>query len=368
MGYIVFSLFIVILSLIYKNISLKVGNSRQIFLLVICLALSFFAGSRTIYNDTYWYRSFFLDMIHMESSQLLEDFNIGNVPLFRIWTFFIYNYISNNFHVYFFLSSLIFVVPFIFFIDKYSKNFVFSIFVFLTFDIYLFSLAAIKQCMAMGFMIIGISILINNKTQDIKKYICYYLCCLIAIGFHPYSIVYLFLPLLGTKSNKRTIIFYLIIIAIGLLGNVSSIGVFLSNLIGKELDEQLVASGSVSILRLLVFLVPVGLSLMISKRERVNLLRYDAFNLKLSNISTVSMSLALFASPILFGRLSYFFIIGMVAVYPTLIDNAIKDFKLRNAVYTSAIVLFLFFGVFTLYKYGAFTESDVFGMEFNWWG
>ena len=166
-------------------------------------------------------------------------------------------------------------------------------------------------------------------------------------------------PLLGNEIfNKRTILFCIGIIVIGVLlsyfsGAISAI----IELLGKDVNEETIQSGSVNILRAVVFMVPFVLTVL-GRKNLEQATESEKWLVKIGMLSTAFMVLALFGNPILFGRIPQYFLIGIVITMPLLIEKAF-DRKDQTMVVFIAIVCYVLYGVYGLYTDGAFTR-DVF--------
>lgn len=356
MSYLILSAIVIGFSFLYERLQ----NERQVskgirrfFCVFISLALCLFAGLRTAYNDT---SNYIYDFYHTtdDFASIFEGkFSLSTVYLFKIWNFVIYNYISKTSFVYLFLSAMVFVVPSVFLIDKYSKNFALSMVLFMFGGMYLFSLAGLKQAMATGVIMLGLPSLFN------KKYLGYYLTCIVALGFHAYSIFFLVVPLLGVEVfNKRTVLFCILVVGMGLLlsffsGAISAIVEFL----GKEVEEETLLSGSVNVLRALVFAVPLVLTIMGSKGLK-EVTDTEKWFIKIGILSSIFMVLALFGNPILFGRIPQYFLIGIVVTMPILIQNAFTKAD-GSIILFIAVACYTVYGVYSLYTAGAFSR-DIF--------
>ena len=357
MSYIVLSLIVIALSGIYENIK-KIntkGKGLQYILLVsICLALCVFAGLRTEYNDTSIYIRAFKHTPTKFSSLFQEKFTISNVYGFNIFQYLIYNFITKNPQVFLFICALIFVVPCVWMINKYSKSFTFSMFLFITTGAYLFSLAGIKQALATGIMMLGFNALINKKTVK------YYLYCLLAISFHTYAIFFLLVPILRDKLwDKRIIVFAVIILILGIgLSQFSGVMAGIIEFLGKDVAEETITKGSVNVFRALVYLVPFVISIMANNAVEQEDDKEQIIWAKVGILSALFMVLALFGNPILFGRIPQYFLMGIVISLPYLLDKILQgDAKLLIMIV--AVVGYTAYAIYGLYVDNAFTE-DIF--------
>lgn len=355
MVYIVLAFIAIGISLLYDL--LKVNHCSKgikiLFYFVICFVLCLFAGLRSEYNDTSIYIRNFANTPSEFSSLFVGEFKISNIYLFKLWDYLIYNFISTDFHVYFLLSSVVFVCPSVYLIQKYSKNFTFSMILFMFGGMYLFSLAGLKQAMATGIILMALPFLFK------KNYVVYFIACFIALFFHAYSLFFFIIPLLGIEVfNKRTIVFCISLVVIGLFlslfsGVISAIVEFL----GKDVEEEVFLEGSVNIFRALVFAVPLVLTI-IANKELKNVNREEKILIKIGILSSMFMILSLFGNPILFGRIPQYFLIGIVVSLPLLIKKIFNS-KDQKTVMMIAIIFYIIFGVYGLNEAGAFT-SDIF--------
>lgn len=358
MSYLILSIIIIEISCLYGHLKKKDKLTKGVhwfFYLIICFCLCLFAGIRTKYNDTVSYIISFSNTPKDFSSLFLQEFSISEVYLFKIWNYIIYNFISQNENVYLFLCAIVFVCPAIYLIKKYSKNFTFSMILFMFGGMYLFSLAGLKQAMATGIILIGLPHLFK------REYIKYYIYCLLAIGFHAYSIFFLLVPLLsGEVLNKRMIIFCILTISIGvLLSQFSGVISAIIEWLGKDISAGTIQSGSVNILRVAIFLVPFVLTV-VGRKNLEQATEEEKWFVKIGILSTMFMVLSLFGNPILFGRIPQYFIIGIVVSMPLLIQKAFAKND-QPAVVFIFVICYILFGIYGLYKDGAFAR-DIFGL------
>jgi hypothetical protein len=301
---------VIIISYFYeyasKTASIK-RTGKAVTLAILCLTLCGFAGLRTSYNDTETYINGFLNSQNQFAELFNLKFSISNVYLFKIWNYLIFTYISSNVNVYLFLCSVVFVAPYVYLIAKNSKNFTISVFLFMFLGGYLFSLAGIKQAMATGIIMMGIPSLIN------KKYLKFYLCCIVAVGFHTYSFIFMILPLLGKEVfNKRTGLFIAIVLTVGVgMSYFSEVISAIIKLLEHNVEDEIVFTGSVNVLRAVVFTIPFILALFAKDTICETCSDGEKWFLKISILSSVFMILALFGNPILFGRIPQYFLIGI---------------------------------------------------------
>ncbi len=360
MNYLILSAIVIGISYIYEklNVEPKLSKGARIsFYVLICFFLCLFAGLRTAYNDTYAYIEDFKNTTNDFLSLFAEEFSISSVYLFKIWNFIVFNSITHNANIYLFLSSILFVFPAVYLIDKYSKKFTFSIMLFMFGGLYLFSLAGLKQAMATGVVLLGLPNLFK------KEYVRYYICCILSLGFHAYSMFFLLVPLLGVETfNKRTIVFCILTIVVGIfLSFFSEVITAIVEFLGKEISEEKLQEGSVNILRVAIFLIPFVLSV-VGRKKLVQATDSEKWLIKIATLSTMFMVLALFGNPILFGRIPQYFLIGIVIAMPLLIEKVFGK-EDQPIVVAVLFVCYLIFGLYELYIDGAFSR-DIFQLIF----
>ncbi len=356
MNYLALSAIVIFFSFSYEQLRKTTYMSKgikRLFYVIICFSLCLFAGLRTSYNDTYAYISDFKDTTTEFSSLFKTEFSLSNVYLFNVWRFIVYNFISKNANVYLFCCALLFVCPAIKLIDKYSKNFTLSIIIFMFGGMYLFSLAGLKQAMATGVILIGLPHLFK------REYLKYYIYCFLALGFHAYSMFFMIIPILGNEIfNKKTILFCVAIIFVGItLSFFSGIISDIIEILGKDVDEETIETGSVNFVRALVFLVPFILTIL-GRKNLEQSTEQEKWLVKIGILSTVFMVLALFGNPVLFGRIPQYFLIGTVITMPLLLENVFEE-KYKVVVTFIAIVCYVAYGIYGLQIDGAFTR-DIF--------
>ena len=356
MNYVILTIIVVILSLLYDNMKDSGDKTiRMALLLSICAVLCLFASLRSSYNDTKSYIAIFQSTPTNFYSIFADEFLIGNTYLSRIFNFLIYNFLSKDYHIYFFVCSVFFVVPAIFVMEKYSVNFSFSVLLFMTSGLYLFSLAAIRQSIAIGLLILGFDAF---NQQRYRRYI--YLC-LLATSFHIYSIIALVLiflkkeKLFGVKMNIACI--GVLLLGVGMTEFSAFFSEFAS-VIGKDISQEEINTGSVSIYRAMVYLAPFILIFVSRiKLNRKNIYVQNVFVL-LTILSAMLMTLALFGNPVLLGRLPYYFLFGTVISIPYVVNNAFTKSSVGLAKFM-VILCYCAYEIYELHLDEAFTR-DIF--------
>lgn len=327
----------------YNERTKKSKVEKYFLLFIIILILSVFAGLRTNYNDTATYINSFRFGIPDSLTTIKHiDYSLGAYPGFMIYQIFIKSLFGNNPQIFILISSIIYIILFVSFYNKYSYKISLSIYLFITSGIYIFGMAAIKQILAMSIGALAIGYLLENNRL---KFI---ITIFIAATFHPYVLMYLILPFFMKKPWSKQILLLLIIF----IGSLFFFEKYLSTLIGftgyfgksYELEYFLQASGTNKI-RILVLAVTPFLSWIFRKQIHKE-------NNKLLNVS-VNASIMNFILIIpgsigaanTFGRLSFYFLPFSILALTWILYNfkTNNNRSRRNMILLCIIFYFIFF-------------------------
>ena len=358
MNYVALTVIVVILSASHEKYRYNALKQEKVFLLIlICLVLCGFAGLRSSYNDTKTYIAIFQNTPDSIYSIFHDEFMVGNAYLYKLFNWFLYHFISTDYHVYFFIASAMFVVPSVFAINKYSETFTYSMFLFMTSGLYLFSLAAIRQSIAIGILVMAVDAFIEERY---KRFIC---LVLIATSFHFYAVIVILIMFIKKDQvfGLRMTAVCLVILLIG-LGMTQFSGYFssIATIMGKEISATEISTGSVSVFRAAVYIAPVLLVLISKKAINQDTDKKNNVFVTLSVLSGAFMVLALFGNPILIGRLPYYFLIGMVISLPNVIKHGFNR-QSANALSFLAIICYCIYEIHELKLDEAFSR-DIFNL------
>lgn len=346
-------------SIIKKN---KNAFATLLFIAILC-TLVCFSGLRTRMNDTANYIQAFIEKIPSSLAGIKNiDWSIGANPLFGIYRIIIKSLISESSHIFIFITSCIVTTSMLLFIKKYSLNFGYSLFLFLTFTVYAFTMAAMKQTLATAVAIWALPQFFGGK--KLKSAII----ILIAMLIHPYVIIY-FAVFFASKTiwDKKT--FFMISIALlfslfyetfltGILGLTSSIG--------DEYDLELFTSGGVNVLRIAVYLVTPLLSFIYRKDIRKNADDMSLVAINLSVISAIFMALASLGAANMFGRMANYFDIFQCLALPVIFKYGLKTRNERLLIGTISIICFTYF-YYTYYSKYLTWNTNCFYNHISFW-
>lgn len=270
--------------------------------LLILVLLAGFAGLRTRCNDTGAYRHGY----ELISKSFLEDSDksIGANPLFN-WVNYqlkMHGVSTQNFLMFWaFLTVACYVVL----AHRLSANYPLTVFLLFTTGCYTFAFAGIKQAAAVGIAVISVLFALR------KKWIPYVLGVLIATLIHPYSLMYLLVPLLEFRPwTKKTYWMLALFLAAGfllqlLVGTVVSI----TTMLGEEYTVSSFTGEGVNIFRVLVCNVPLVLSYLYRDKLFADSSKTENLVVNLTMLNGAIMFVGLFGTANYFGRLANYFLI-----------------------------------------------------------
>lgn len=299
----------------YDNDTLSYRRKNVFIYFIMAIAMIGFVGLRTSYNDTSAY-------IH--AYELIEKgtnpfafagswLSIGDNPGFRFVNAVLVNlgFSTQSFLMFY---AVITVGIYLWFIRKYTTNIWFSIFLFITIGCYTFTLAAIKQCVAVAIALIGVDFALR------KKWVPFIVFVLIASLFHPYALMFLLVPFMTYRPwSGRAYFLLLLFLAIGvslqqLLGTLVDI----TTLLGEEYDAASFTGEGINVFRLAVCAVPLVLSFVGRKTVALEATKTDNLILNLSALNAEIMFVGLFGTANYFARLANYFLIFQVLSIPWL--------------------------------------------------
>lgn len=325
--------------------------SKTVYFAVLT-SVVLFSAMRTKYNDTTAYtHAFTMTDISTISLKTLTEGYGGFTLLQQL----IYKYISIDPQMLLLVISIIINVLFFSFIRKHCDYFSESLFLYFIGN-YLFSMAGMKQAIAMAISLVAIEKLIN------RKYIGFVFFILIAMMFHPYIVVLLVLPLISRRVWDRNVVFVLLLGMIAVL-NLNNVLEF-AGMIGKDYDMEEFSDYTINPFRVVIEAIPIFVYALSLRRIRMNNNnQYVTLGLNMSLIRFVLIFLGLFWNPIYFARIgTYFGVLDMI-VMPMVLNKT----ELRNEKFGS-VVKYAYYLVMTVYfllditKLGTISiTKDIFG-------
>lgn len=327
----------------HGSLSLPITEKRKIDvpLVAIIIILSLAVGLRTQYNDTPMYVASFIEApTPQEYFKTKPD--LFDYPLFYGFQSFFRHYISDNYHLFFLVIAFFTNGSFICFFKKNSDNFAFTILLYFALGIYTFTMAAMKQCLSMAFLVIALNALID------KKYVKFYIFVFIAMLIHAYAILFAILPLFTKKP--WTLLTYCAIIGVVFVVFTfeSTIVAYLdfTDDVGKDLSkEYIIDTAGINLLRLAVYAVSPIISLLYLDLLNDNYTRSKNLMMNVSLLSFLIMALGLSGGSNFFGRAAVYFVPGTLCIMPWLVNEIFSDESknIGNCIVGGAYLLFFIY-------------------------
>lgn len=286
---------------------------------ILIISLGFFCGLRIWGNDTSHY---------LENYELLtptfDTYDADkHAPDFADGWLFIYINIalkslgfSNQDYLMFF--AFLTVIPYVLFVRRYSCNTVWGVFLMFATGFYTFSMAAIKQSLAIGICLMALPYALD------KQWIRFSLITLLGSLIHPYAVIYFVVPLMIFEPWKGKTILYVALFVIAgfaldmLIGPVLDI----ATMMGAEYSAEEMMSEGVNIFRVLVCFVPMGLAVFFGGELFSKATRAEHLMFNLAMINALIMFVGLFGTANYFARLANYFLPAQVVTLPWMIRSA----------------------------------------------
>ena len=285
----------------------------KLFIFIMAACMSIFVGLRVSYNDTPTYRHMYETIDITEGIFSNIDWSIGENPGFNVLNH-VLKYIGISTQSFLMIYAIFTNGVYIWFIRKYTSSIWLSLFYFFTMGCYTFTMAAIKQCVAVAFCLLGVDRMLE------KKWYSFIFWILVASTFHPYAIMFIIIPFLRFKpwtSNTWKMLGISGLAGILLetmLGTILSI----TTMIGEDYSISSFTGAGVNPFRLAVIWAPTLLSLLAYKQLRQNTDENANLIINLSMLNAEIMFVALFGTANYFARLANYFLIFQTISLPYL--------------------------------------------------
>ena len=330
-------------------------KKSDIFVIIVIFWLSAFSFLRTSYNDTANYIGTF------NSAQTVAE-GIAN-GTFTDWTgnpwSMLYRSLmrelTDNYHIYFLIPAVLSSFAAVKLFKRYSVNPAFSLLIFFSLGTYIMYMAALKQCLAMFFLLLALPYALD------KKYIRFYLLVFIAILFHTHAFMFAIVPLLLEKPWGKVTWALLGATIFAMLTYDYTLGAFMeyAQSIGALVDEgELFDGHSINVLRVLVYWIPALLALFFRRRLFTDSTKEENLFVNMSIVSAFILTLGLVQAANLFARMAGYFEIATAIALPWIIK---KLFTKQSAQLVTILACILYFGYFMF----EFTVSKDFGSDYS---
>ena len=323
----------------------------DVFMIATILWLASFSFLRTSYNDTVNYIYAFQNSESISEglqSGIFTDWT-GN-PLSELYES-VMRSITTNYHVYFLIPAFLSSFAVIKLLKKYSVSPAFSLLIFFSIGTYIMYVAALKQCIAMFFLLMALPYAID------KKYVKFYLLVLIAVLFHTHAFMFALVPLLVEKPWGKITWVLLGAALFAMATYDSTLGRFMeyAQSIGAMVAEiEVFDSHQINILRVMVYWIPALFALIFRQRLFNDSTREENLFVNMSLISAFILMIGLVQGANLFARMAAYFEIETAVALPWMIK---KLFTKQSAQMVTVIATVLYFGYF-LYEFGISKHFD----------
>lgn len=320
------------------------GKKNKFYLILSMPILALMVGFRNLAvgNDTWEYVRLFKDIQNYQFLDLLDNnrYESGYLLFNKIISLFFLN------PIYLLLiCSLITYSAYYFFIVKYSKNFGFSILLFVLMGYFGQTMNTIRLQLATVILIFGFNFLVKNKTI---KFVC---ACILAFFFHKTAIIFLLaLPLKKVKLTRKKILiicFVTLIIFLYFDPIFQVVGEYIEYY--RSYENTVYLDGNIRIASILKLCLSLSISIFIYICYKTNKEGFDVSDklmMKLVFFSVFILVISL-KFPIL-DRVADYFNVYSIAVLP----NAVNNLQKNRLIYiiTILILFFAYFFIITFYK------------------
>jgi len=300
----------------YDPLHCRYRRKDSFFYAILVVVMVLFVGLRTQYNDTDNYESIYNAMDPTVELFDQLDWEIGDNPLFTITNRILLKlgFSAQSFLMFY---AVLTIGLNLWFIRKYSCDVPFSVFLFLATGMFTFTMAAIKQCVAMAICLVAI----DRAVQ--KKYISFVLWVFLAALYHPYALMYLIVPFLMFRpwSGWTVIMLAVFAVAGAVLDQLIGTIVDVTDLLGENFDAASFTGEGVNPFRVAVVAVPVLLALVTRKVITQTPDRVQYLMVNLATLNAEIMFVGLFGTANYFARLANYFLLFQAMSMPWLLTH-----------------------------------------------
>jgi len=338
-------------------------NQRK-FAFLAMLPIIFFIGLRSGFADTRAYIGYFniIKYNTVESFYSFDDKDIG----FALITSFFKNVLMNDFHLWLFGIASFSCIAVGRLYRKYSPDFALSVFLFIATAQFTYLTNGVKQFLALSVILIAIPALLN------KKYIPFCIAALIASSIHLSIVVAIpmYFICIGKPFSIKTIFVTIIFCFLSVFFANQFLGlidfVFQDTQYSAFSSQASETAGSNAI-RLIVSVVPVVLAFI--KRKEIVITNDESINFftNAAIINCAFMTLSTAISGIFFGRISIYFDVFNLILYPILLVRFFKESHRKRLKQSMIILYTIWFWYQMVYIWDAYYISDILGINTIYW-
>lgn len=332
-------IFIILYWLLAQPKGEKAVNRYITFCAILFIAMM---GLRNeaIFGDTYLYVDFFKDLNHKTLSSVIND----NDRDYSFWvvSYFLNKILSGNYTLWLLLIAVLFMLPVLVLIRRYPVEPMYSWILFIYLGFMYFTMAGLRQTVAMSFTMTGFLILLDNNREKKARTIRFILLISLASLFHSSALI----CLVGVLFLKRpfrwsTLTFYFLALLFGLFlgrGILQDVTLFLGKYDERYMlyGNNMIGSTYTYLLQQLIVVIP---SMIVLKQKF-----HDPFIMPFFHFSIIGLlfvSLSPFIAEMF--RLSYYFSWANLVIFPMAINSLRKKAPFAISFYLLFFIVYLIF-------------------------
>lgn len=359
--------FLMYLSEVYHPVDVQIEGKQtgkyhfmrrrsDIFMIIVIAWMTCFSFLRTAYNDTGNYIYDFYNLTdpidqYLSESNLLK---VGDNPLFYLYQTIVHE-LTNDYHILFFFPAFFNSIAVVKFFKKYSTNTAFTLLVFYSIGTYVMYIAAMKQSIAVGILLIALPYAID------KKYVKFYILVFFAMLFHTHAFVFLAVPFFFGKPWGKVTWILLLAVLFSMATYDTTFGALMNTAISMGInivDWELFDGHSINLIRVIVYWIPAVLALVFRRRLFLDSTRAENLFTNMAIGAAFIITIGLRQGANLFARMAAYYEISVGIALPWMIK---KIFTKQSAQLVTVIAVVLYF-VYFLYEFGV---SKNFGADYS---
>ena len=322
--------FLMYLSEVYHPVDVQIEGKQtgkyhfmrrrsDIFMIIVIVWMTCFSFLRTAYNDTGNYIYDFYNLTdpidqYLSESNLLK---VGDNPLFYLYQTIVHE-LTNDYHILFFFPAFFNSIAVVKFFKKYSTNTAFTLLVFYSIGTYVMYIAAMKQSIAVGILLIALPYAID------KKYVKFYILVFFAMLFHTHAFVFLAVPFFFGKPWGKVTWILLLAVLFSMATYDTTFGALMNTAISMGInivDWELFDGHSINLIRVIVYWIPAVLALVFRRRLFFDSTRAENLFTNMAIGAAFIITIGLRQGANLFARMAAYYEISVGIALPWMIKK-----------------------------------------------
>lgn len=250
--------------------------------------------------------------------------------------------IFNNYSFYLAITAIVSIAGVYYYIKTNSKNYIYSIFIFITFNYYAFLFGLLRQAIAISILMFSI------KYIKERKLIKFLLLVILASLFHKTALIFLPLYFISKlKINKKILIIWLVLILLLLVFGRYIVDFIFAYIYQPSRLEEAQGQG----ISMLLLLTGISLFTFYKQKELLEQDKYNQIHINSLFIATLIQCIAISFS--LAHRTVMYYMISLMILIPNIIETyKDKEFKLCiTSMMYIALTLYYFYMTANLIEY-----------------